>query len=300
MKIYISKGLVRYKYSNSQKAQSTRKVHENLVRKLTDLQIDHIELEGDNIWCRDYLPVNGFDGKRVFFEYKPNYNIGTDVGAAQIREAQIARKDWRKRNPSVNVESSILLLDGGAIELCGTICLVSTRVFFDNRGWSATEIENELRSKLGVESVFFIPEHPYDMTGHVDGLTRLVETDTILINDLSKEYELAFMERKKPRGKLILNWIHSFKGAIHSTGLKVQELTYTAHNNTGMDACGVYMNYLKVDGHILMPNFNDLLSDTMAQKQLDRIYKSYTVHPIPASELAKHGGIINCITWNEE
>ncbi len=164
--------------------------------------------------------------------------------------------------------------------------MLSTRVFTDNPKKNSNKIENELQSKLGIRKVFFIPEHPYDFTGHVDGLARLVDSETILINDLSKEYEFALKEYKSPRGKLMIQWIHSFNASIHNTDLKVKELTYNAHNNKGMDAGGVYMNYLKVGNNIFMPGFDHPTNDKDAKNRLENIFKGCTIHTIPASELA--------------
>ncbi len=178
-----------------------------------------------------------------------------------------------------------------------SLCLASTRVFTDNPKWNINQIEKELIAKLGISKVYFIPEHPYDFTGHVDGLSRLVDSKTILVNNLSQEYQNALDERKTARGKLMLNWTHSFKAAIQNTSLEVLELTYDAHENTGMDAKGVYMNFLKAGKNIFMPTFDSSRNDQIAAKQLSEIFKDCQIHSIPASELDKHGGIINCITW---
>lgn len=300
IKIYTSKGLEQYKYSTAKNLQYTKFVHENLIQKFNELNLSHIELEGNNIWCRDYLPVKGVEDKYVLFEYNPIYNIGTKSGEQQINDAKIAKQDWKKKNPTIKVLPSELVLDGGAIDVSGDICLVSTRVFTDNPKMTSNKIEKELHSKLGVEKVFYIPEHPYDFTGHVDGLARLVDSETILINDLSKEYEYALEESKTPRGKLMIQWIHSFNAAIHNTGLDIKELTYNAENNKGMDAGGVYMNYLKIGKHILMPSFDDNANNEDAKKRLEKLFIGYTVHSIPATELARQGGIINCVTWQDE
>lgn len=287
-------------HSQAKKLQYTKEVHENLVQKFNELDFLHIELDGNNVWCRDYLPVKGIEDRYVFFEYKPIYNIGTDVGKQQLEDAELARQDWKKKNPAINSTSSELVLDGGAIEVSGDICLVSTRVFTDNPKMTSVKIENELKLKLGIKKVFFIPEHPYDFTGHVDGLARLVDSETILVNDLSKEYQYALDESKTPRGKLMKQWIHSFNAAVYNTGLKVKELTYNAQDNKGMDAGGVYMNYLRVGKHIFMPVFGDQTNDKDAKNRLENIFKGYTVHTIPAAKLATQGGIINCVTWQEE
>lgn len=299
-KIYTSAGLRVYETSQAKNLQYTKAVHQELVKKFNELDFKHIELDGKNIWCRDYLPVKGMGNKYVLFKYNPIYNIGTDIGKRQIEGANIARQSWKEKNQTISVNTSELVLDGGAIDISGEVCLVSTRVFTDNPKMTSYNIEEELNSKLGVKKVFFIPEHPYDFTGHVDGLARLVDAETILVNDLSKEYQYAFDESKTPRGKLMIQWIHSFNAAVYNTGLKVKELTYNAQDNKGMDAGGVYMNYLRVGKHIFMPVFSDQTNDNDAKNRLENIFKGFTVHTIPAAELATQGGIINCVTWQDE
>ncbi len=92
IKIYTSKGLRGYIHSTAKNLKSTKVVHENLIRKFSDLKFLQIELEGNNIWCRDYLPVKGVEEQYVLFEYKPIYNIGTEIGKQQIKDAKIARR----------------------------------------------------------------------------------------------------------------------------------------------------------------------------------------------------------------
>jgi len=292
-KIYLTDQLSKNDYS--------KEVHKQLIKQFNEYNIQYEEISGGNIWCKDYMSVKGSDDVYVKFRYFPDYNRGTKSGNIQIVEADKAYDDWKQNNGELNIIKSELILDGGAVLINGKTAIVSTRVFADNKEWSIKKIKEELIKTLNLDKIIFIPEHTYDFTGHVDGMVRFVDENTFLINNLEAEYRLADEEKKKPRGKLILQWIAAFESVIYNSGLNIKISIYKAEMNTGSDANGVYMNYLKFDKYIFMPVFGGDLkdSDKEAEKRFKKVFNNYRIITIKADKLAKKGGIINCVTWEK-
>lgn len=63
-----------------------------------------------------------------------------------------------------------------------------------------------------------------------------------------------------------------------------------------MDATGVYINFLHMKGIIFLPVFG-FPEDELAMVKLKSIFKEKIV-PVPSTEIAKQGGVLNCISWN--
>ena len=57
------------------------------------------------------------------------------------------------------------------------------------------------------------------------------------------------------------------------------------------------MNFLKLDSCIIMPTFDDPENDKEAERVLQELYGKRII-TVEATELAKKGGLMNCITWN--
>lgn len=261
-----------------------------------------IQKTKSNVWCRDFMPIKSSTGKLVQFTYAPSYMTDTEK--------------WRKRIPVANKihdelnlkiaddRKSKIKLDGGAIDIHGKKGIVSDRVFRDNWSLAEQDVLDEIQSKLELDQLIVIPEHPYDFTGHVDGLVRFIDEDTVLINDLSGELnQVAHDEKDKKnyyRNKLVRNWYYSFKMALYNSGLKHEELPCTvAKNDNDKDGNGIYLNFLLLDDLIIMPTYRDKENDKKAKQLLMQYYEIRNVIGIDATDLAKEGGMINCVTWTK-
>lgn len=222
-------------------------------------------------------------------------------------------KKWRERIPNVekiheelNIKpkKSDIILDGGAIELFGDQGIISDRVFRDNKMFalkSELDLIEKIKDKLSLKKIIVVPQFPYDFTGHVDGLVRFIDDNRILINELSSELSGAQKDIKERnnvyRARLIEQWTYSFRSALMNAGLVIEELTYTADRNTNAkDATGIYLNFLKLDNLIIMPTYNDPPNDHKAEEILRRVYHKEVI-TIYSTDLAKEGGVINCVTW---
>ncbi|MDH5398316.1 MAG: agmatine deiminase family protein [Cyclobacteriaceae bacterium] len=141
-----------------------------------------------------------------------------------------------------------------------------------------------IKRLLGLKRIHVVPPHPYDEFGHVDGLVRYIDHETVLINDLSNE---------EPGW-----WVKDFKKAIAATGYKTEELPYRPNDKgNAMDAKGIYMNFLKLYDLIIMPAFTFEKEDKAAKETLEHLYPGRMVETIYATDLAKEGGIVNCVTY---
>lgn len=141
----------------------------------------------------------------------------------------------------------------------------------------------ELKNLLGLDRIFLLPVQPGDFTGHADGMVRFVDEKTILANDYSKEPKKFY---------------EAFEIALHNTGLEVMKLPYNVYDNKSNDhANGDYINYLQMEQVIFVPVFN-FKEDEEALRIIEACFPDQNVIRLESNELAEHGGILNCISWN--
>ena len=230
-----------------------------------------------DIWAVDYMPVQIEINSFVNFVYNPRY-LKTKSGQKTISAVpQILNAI------GITAINSNVVLDGGNVVKGKDTIIMCDRVFSENPGHSAKMLIQELEDTFQVDKVIFITAHKKDFTGHADGMVRFINDDTVLINryaDTDKDFSL------------------SVKLALHNAGLTMVEMPYNPYNNlSNDDACGIYINYLEMDGLIVVPTFN-IAEDEEAIKLIEQVFPDRNILTVNSSEIAKKGGILNCISWN--
>jgi len=250
----------------------------------------------NDIWMRDFMPIKTRTGKYVSFRYEPSYHGSND----KYYETNYIR-DISEIIPLPFTKSDINL-DGGNIVFSPSRekAIISDRVFsvvnkdgkkvFENEGFSPAELVRALEEQLAAR-VIIIPSMPScidDMTGHADGMVRFVDENTVVGN--KTKYALE----------------RNIKKVLNNHGIDVIDFPYFGSNNeNGISAIGCYINFLKTDEFILLPEFYDEKdSTTFPAKEMDKeaaqmaekIFKKPVVQ-VNINEIAIHGGVLNCISW---
>ena len=110
-----------------------------------------------------------------------------------------------------------------------------------------------------------------------------MDDNTVLINDYS------FDKSDFPK---------ALKNSLKRAGLDWIELPYNpVYDTKSHSAQGFYINYLQMSQAIIMPTFKSTFDDK-AYKVLQEVYRGQTVATVDSRDLAKEGGVLNCITWN--
>lgn len=230
-----------------------------------------------DIWAVDYMPVQITKDKFIQFKYFPDY---------------LNTKKWKNTISNVdevceilnlNIIKSDIILDGGNIIKWNNKVIMCDKIFDENSHLTQKELINELYKLLEVDKIIFIPKHPKDIIGHADAMIRFIDEHNVLVNDYSKE-NISFQK--------------SFRLALYNAGLDYVEFPYNPYSNSNYEeAVGEYINYLQMKDFILLPKFN-LKEDEKAFKILNQIYPKYKIETLECIELAKRGGVLNCISWN--
>jgi agmatine deiminase len=227
-----------------------------------------------DIWARDYMPVKTKSGKYVSFRYEPSYladdpqlrtNFKTDIAPHFV----------------LPVAYSNINLDGGNVVFSPskTKAVITDRVFSENPEYDKNTLLLELE-KLLEASVLIIPSLKSDMTGHADGMVRLVGENTAIVNAPLSPYGFETKVKK----------------SLQNYGFNVIDFPY--FYSKGDSAVGCYLNYLAMEKSIFLPVFG-VDTDNEAIKLAKSIFDK-TIIPVNINEIAKYGGLLNCISWEFE
>jgi agmatine deiminase len=180
-------------------------------------------------------------------------------------------------------KKSKLVVDGGNVIRATDKVIMCDKVFNENKHLSEKDVIKQLRELLEVDKLYFVPWDKDDFTGHVDGMVRFIDNDTVLINSYCQE---------KPE------YQRSLRISLHNAGLDWVELPYSPPKDTDPDSAeGLYLNYLQMQQGVIMPTFNAKDDDT-AYKVLERVFKGQKIATVDSTDLSKEGGVLNCISWN--
>ena len=253
-------------------------IHLTQILKNRNIEFKYLKSTKD-IWCRDYMPIQTEKDKFIQFRYEPSY----------LKEELNLQSDPKVVCKANNIEPefSDINFDGGNIVYWNNKAIISDRIFDENPEYSdEIKLITELENLLNVE-IIIIPQINTDMTGHVDGMVRFVDQNTILGNDRNQEYKYWRDGINKVLRK------HNFE-YIDIPFFENKEINKKYPDN----AIGCYVNYLEVGNLILLPIFEVAGNkDNEVLEKFKTIFPDRIIETINYNEIGYFGGLLNCSTW---
>lgn len=246
------------------------------MKILDENQIKYQLLENTkDVWCRDYMPLKIADDEYVQFRFAPRYLDGVPHLKTDSKNSKLY--------PS-NVKDVNLVINGGSIVKGRNVVFFSSRIADDNN--STNDLIGRTLSKyLKVEKAIPIKNYPGDFTGHLDALVRFIDDENLFYSDVnpSNSYRSKFLK------------------SLQSSGLNLIPFSYfesDRKNKYGYyTALGCYLNFLQLDEHILLPQFDHPM-DKEALEITRKHFPDHNVVPVLSNEVAEYSGVLNCISWS--
>lgn len=200
--------------------------------------------------------------------------------------------------------TSQLTGEGGGIEVdgYGTAILTESCWINENRnpGMGKAQIEAELMANLGLRKIIWLPGiKGKDITdAHVDFYARFASKGVVIANQdndpQSYDYEVT-------RAHLDI-----LKNATDADGNKLQVFTLpppinvrsNVYTKANPDFAPGYINYLPINGAVIVPQFGDIAADQFAKNLLAKLYPGRVVVQVNIDPIAAGGGGIHCVTKN--
>ncbi len=271
------------------------------AKQLVSNDVKIQELQVDELWIRDTGPVYVKDGegKLVGLDLNFNYWGGKYKGtidpavAGSILDVQNIE---RIQAPFVS--------EGGALEVDGegTLIVTASSVLNENRnpGQTKEDLESHFRRLLGAERVIWLEGiRDHDITDyHVDAMARFIVPGRVLMTrppeSANKAVTAAFEEAKR-----------ALSAATDARGRNIQVMELDEadpHFFDGEDKYQLvlsYLNYLLVNGGIIIPAFGDEAADRDALDLFRALFPKLLVEQIRLSTIRRLGGGIHCATQQQ-
>lgn len=258
---------------------------------LNECNIDFSLLPHTNdIWSVDYMPIQVSPNRYVQFVYNPDYLKASSKWRKTISEVdKICDTIGLKR------EHSEITLDGGNVIKSENAVIMCDKIFRENKGFKKAELKSQLQDLFEVDNLIFIPQDPEDFTGHADGMVRFIDDKTVLVNSYHPSYYPKFQ--------------NELRSSIKKAGLEMVGLVYRPDETSSDSAVGLYLNYLEIGNLIVVPTYGTIdvsnrwqlnrecADDETAVIILEAVFKNHTIRILDCNEIARQGGVLNCISW---
>jgi agmatine deiminase len=271
--------------------------------------------ELDDIWMRDTGANFVTDGEGglagVGFNFngwgnKQQHASDAKLAAVVARVAAEGDEDDEgehdDESDSAGFIRSELVGEGGGIEVDGqgTGIMTESSWINENRnpGWSKAEVEDELKKRLGLRKIIWLPGiKGKDITdAHVDFYARFVKPGVVIAN-LDNDPESY-------DHKVTLAHLEILKNATDAEGRELQVHTVSPplnprkseFNTDNPDFAAGYINYFVINGAVIAPEFGDKAADQKAYDLLEELYPDREVVQINIDAIAAGGGGIHCVT----
>lgn len=233
-----------------------------------------------DIWVRDFMPFQRYDGDFVVFRYEPDYLDGREKYKTNCRDAFIAAGGAPVLSSHICNHTN-LVLDGGNMVKCvdknGEHCVIMTsKVLYENSNLSHHEILLELENVVEAE-VIIVPWDKCEEYGHSDGMVRTLGEGKLLLNCYSDfDNELGRILRKALGNRF-----------------DIFELKY---GDKYRDNSWCHLNYLELTKGVILVPVANIASDKLALEQIEEYTKKKCI-PIQMSKIISEGGGLHCISW---
>jgi agmatine deiminase len=256
----------------------------------------------NDVWCRDHGPI--------FIKHRDSGEVAVSDWGFNAWGGKFPPYDGDDSIPRQVADSLGLkrfeggmILEGGAIEINGAGQLLTTEAVLLNPNrnphLSRGEIEKKLRDTLGVQDILWLKQgiEGDDTDGHIDDLARFIDAATII----------ACVEKDKgsPNHAVLddnLGRLRGFSGP-GGRGFEVIEIHLP-------EACEVpgwrlpvlpasYVNFLIVNGGVLVPTFRQRKNDDRALGMLRELFGDREVIGIDCLDLVEEGGTLHCISQQQ-
>lgn len=255
----------------------------------------------DDVWVRDYggcFVVDG-QGGRGLVDF--NFN-GWGGKQTASNDTQVA--DALSYETYATYIASQLTGEGGGIEVDGHGTAIITESCWVNSnrnpGMSKAQIEAELKANLGLRKIIWLPGiKGKDITdAHVDFYARFASKGVVIANldNDPKSYDYAVTRTHLNILKAATD-ADGNKLVVHTLPppLKKRSNVYTQNNP---DFAPGYINYLPINGAVIVPQFGDSAADKFAKDLLAKLYPGRVVVQVNIDPIAGGGGGIHCVTKN--
>jgi agmatine deiminase len=289
------------------------------ARNLLPGDIRVVEMTSNDSWIRDCGPtflVNDKGGVRaVDWDFNAWGGLYDGLYFPWDQDDMVPRKVCdiegvdTYRTPGFVLEGGSIHVDGEGTLLTTKMCLLSPG---RNPDMTQEEIEAQLKEYLNLEKIVWLTDgiDPAETDGHIDDVACFIrpgEVACIWTEDKENPfYEVAqqsyreLCEATDAKGRKLK--VHKLcltkKPCLLHGADTIESIEGTLPREDGEVAIASYMNFLIVNGGVILPQYGDE-NDALAVQQVQAMFPDRKVVGVRTEEVAFGGGNIHCITQQQ-
>jgi agmatine deiminase len=266
------------------------------VRRRCGAGVDPLELSIDDSWMRDNGPifVTNAAGSVALVQFRFN-SWGEKFlpydNDARVPEGLASHLGVRRYQAPLVLEGGSFFVDGEGTLLTTEQCLLNPN---RNPSRSRDEIEEGLRSFLGVDTVIWLPHglvEDRDTDGHVDGLAQYIHPGVVMVSVAAGGDDPNAERFGEDRAVLAR--------AKDSRGRSIEVLDGPVNAWAEVESVGrvviPYLNFYVVNGGVVVP-IGGVPEDEAALEVVGKAFPDREVVGVPAALISHGGGGPHCIT----
>jgi agmatine deiminase len=256
------------------------------ARAMVGDRVEVVALPIDDAWLRDSGPIFVLttDGERRAVHFK--FNGWGGKYAPVAHDAAIG--GVLAEHLGVPHDDAPFVLEGGAIAVDGAGLLVTTeRCLLNanrNPGWTRAQLEEGLRSYLGVDRVVWLADgiaEDEETDGHVDNVVAFFAPGRALLQGCD--------DPENPNHAIALD----NRARLEAAGIDVVEVPHLPYSRDNRPV--PYVNVYACNGAVVVPTIGDE-RDAEMLGLIGSCYAGREVVAVPGAVLAFGGGGVHCIT----
>lgn len=259
-------------------------------------QITFIDIETDDVWCRDFGPIFVKDdsGEQTIL----NWQFNAWGGRFPYELDNLANDDIAGVVDLPKIDLDVIL-EGGAIDVNGKGLLLTTEevLLNDNRNKDITKEKYEelFKEYLAVDKTIWLNKGLYndDTDGHIDNIARFITEDTVLMAVETDENSPNFAPLQENLG------IITEFSERHNLKLKIIEVPLPDVVSLEDEPLPVsHLNFLMTNELIIVPTFESS-TDKKVLHIFRKIFPTKTVQGFDCRDFVQEGGAIHCLSQQQ-
>ena len=284
-----------------------------VVRKVGGKRERAIVDWGFNAWGGKYPPSDSDDavptriaeeyaaGKSISGVFYPTHAKGGGEIVADGKETRAGKPVAREQETRAGKPvTRRIVMEGGAVEFNGRGTLLTTESCLLNKnrnpGMSKPEIETALKEWYGQKHILWLGDGIAgdDTDGHIDDLARFLDPNTIAV--------AIEGDKKDENYQILCDNLRRTLALRDQDGKPFRTVILPMPRpliHDGQRLPATYLNFLFVNGAMLVPTFRDKRNDRIALQTLQTAVPTRRVIGIDCTELIWGLGAIHCLTQQE-
>lgn len=259
--------------------------------------VHYVQMPYNDTWARDFGFITVMrNGKPLLLDF--TFNAWGGKFGAELDNAVNTRLLQHPLLMHNTLETHGLVMEGGSLETDGQGTLLTTEICLLNPNrnpmFERAALEVQLRNALGVKRILWLANGHLegdDTDAHIDTLARFADPHTIVHMHCNDPADSHYPALQAMAAEL--------KALRQASGEPYRLLPLPLPAGIyaeGRRLPASYVNFLIINGAVLLPVYGDERCDPLAIRQMQAAFPQHEIIPVDCRALIAQNGSLHCVT----